>query len=70
MQGEEIDLGPYRVVVNHEDQHSIWPQSHALPAGWRAAGREGSKQECLDHIRQVWVDQRPRSLRDSHGDAR
>lgn len=53
----------YVVVVNHEEQYSIWPSGRELPLGWRAAGKEGSKAECLDHIEQVWTDMRPLSLR-------
>ncbi|XXZ12308.1 MbtH family protein [Sorangium sp. So ce315] len=57
------DEAIYRVVVNHEEQYSIWPADRDLPAGWRDAAKVGSKQECLDHISQVWTDMRPLSLR-------
>jgi MbtH protein len=70
MQGEDIDMGPWRVVVNHEDQYSIWPASLALPSGWRATGREGGKPECLELIRTAWTDLAPRSLRAAPGVAR
>ena len=53
----------YKVVVNHEEQYSIWPEDRDLPAGWRAEGCVGTKQECLDHIEEVWTDMRPLSLR-------
>jgi MbtH protein len=53
----------YRVVVNHEDQYSIWPEDRDLPAGWFDAGYTGPKAECLDHIERTWTDMRPRSLR-------
>jgi MbtH protein len=53
----------YRVVVNAEEQYSIWPAHRELPAGWSDAGKEGSKDECLAHIEEVWVDMRPLSLR-------
>ncbi|MEU2874995.1 MbtH family NRPS accessory protein [Streptomyces sp. NPDC007070] len=53
----------YRVVVNDEEQYSIWPVSRELPAGWRDAGRQGTRQECLAHIDEVWTDMRPLSLR-------
>lgn len=53
----------YRVVVNHEEQYSIWPQERELPAGWREVGVSGTKAKCLEHIRDVWVDMRPLSLR-------
>ncbi|WP_316227942.1 MbtH family protein [Bradyrhizobium sp. SZCCHNR3015] len=55
----------YVVVVNDEDQHSIWPSRKDLPPGWRATGFSGSKEDCLSHIRVVWTDIRPKSLRDA-----
>ncbi|MEV4890935.1 MbtH family NRPS accessory protein [Nonomuraea sp. NPDC055795] len=59
----------YVVVVNHEEQYSIWLAGQALPRGWREAGREGTKTECLDHIGQVWTDMRPLSLRKRMADS-
>lgn len=53
----------YRVVVNQEEQYSIWPEDRDLPLGWRDAGKRGPKQECLDYIKEVWTDMRPLSLR-------
>ena len=54
----------YLVVVNHEEQYSIWPQwKQDLPLGWKAVGKEGSKEECLAYIEEVWTDMRPLSLR-------
>lgn len=55
----------YNVVVNQEEQYSIWPADRELPLGWSAEGTSGSKQECLDHIEEVWSDMRPLSLRQS-----
>ncbi len=56
--------GPlHRVVVNDEDQYSVWPDDRDIPDGWRAEGFAGGRQECLDHIDEVWTDMRPRSLR-------
>lgn len=61
---DSVDDGQiYRAVVNHEEQYSIWPASRELPAGWRDAGKEGSKSACLSHIGEVWTDMRPLSLR-------
>jgi MbtH protein len=57
------DPTTYRVVMNHEEQYSIWPADRELPAGWRDAGKQGSKAECLAHIKEVWTDMRPLSLR-------
>ena len=53
----------YKVVVNHEEQYSIWPADRENPLGWRDAGRSGSKAECLAYVKQVWTDMRPLSLR-------
>lgn len=57
------DTTIYKVVVNDEEQYSIWPDYRELPLGWRAAGKSGRKQECLDYIKDVWTDMRPLSLR-------
>ncbi|HEY7485631.1 MAG TPA: MbtH family NRPS accessory protein [Streptosporangiaceae bacterium] len=54
---------PHQVVTNDEDQYSIWPVGRELPAGWSAEGFTGTKEECLGHIDEVWVDMRPRSVR-------
>ena len=53
----------YKVVVNHEEQYSIWPIDRENPAGWHDTGKSGAKQECLDYIETVWTDMRPLSLR-------
>ncbi len=53
----------FKVVVNHEEQYSIWPVYRDNPAGWRDAGKSGPKEECLAHIKEVWTDMRPLSLR-------
>lgn len=53
----------FQVVVNHEEQFSIWPGFKEIPAGWTAVGVTGSKQECLAHIDRHWTDMRPLSLR-------
>jgi MbtH protein len=57
------DNQTYRVVLNDEEQYSIWPADRDLPAGWRAEGTEGPRSECLSHIGTVWTDMRPLSLR-------
>lgn len=57
------DSTTYSVVVNHEEQYSIWPADRELPLGWRAAGFNGDKAACLDFIKEVWTDMRPLSLR-------
>ncbi|MFD3331227.1 MbtH family protein [Streptomyces sp. NPDC058700] len=53
----------YVVVVNDEEQFSIWRSDRELPAGWAADGPTGTKDECLDHIETVWTDMRPRCVR-------
>jgi MbtH protein len=53
----------FRVVVNHEEQYSIWPDYKDVPEGWREAGFSGNKAACLAHIEAVWTDLRPLSLR-------
>ncbi|MGD1027842.1 MbtH family protein [Candidatus Binatus soli] len=57
------DSTRYTVVVNHEEQYSIWPSEKKFPLGWTAAGKTGSKTECLAYIKEVWTDMRPLSLR-------
>jgi len=59
----------YKVVVNHEEQYSIWPVDKENALGWRDAGKSGTKEECLAHIKEVWTDMRPLSLRQKMGDA-
>jgi MbtH protein len=66
---ENVDTTVYKVVINHEEQYSIWPEYRENPLGWRDAGKVGSKSECLDHIEKVWTDMRPLSLRQQMGDA-
>jgi MbtH protein len=53
----------YSVVVNHEEQYSIWPAHRATPPGWKGVGKTGSKLECLAYISETWIDMRPLSLR-------
>ncbi|MEW1643774.1 MULTISPECIES: MbtH family protein [unclassified Streptomyces] len=54
----------FSVVVNDEEQYSIWPADRPLPEGWREAGHAGTRAECLAHIDEVWTDMRPRSVRE------
>lgn len=53
----------YEVVINHEDQYSIWPVGQPIPAGWTAVGFSGPKSEALDHVEKVWTDITPASVR-------
>ena len=54
---------PHAVVINDEEQYSIWPAGHDLPAGWRHDGFTGTEDECLAYIDETWTDMRPGSLR-------
>ena len=60
---EDEDNFMFEVVVNHEEQYSIWPDFKPIPNGWRAVGKSGPKAECLAYIKEVWTDMRPFSLR-------
>ena len=62
---EELDGASdrYHVVVNHEEQYSLWPEGREVPAGWTKVGGAGTREECLAHIERVWTDMRPLSLR-------
>jgi MbtH protein len=60
---EKEDNTVYKVVINHEEQYSIWPADRENALGWKDAGFSGTKQACLDHIEEVWTDMRPLSLR-------
>ena len=60
---EREDATRYKVVVNHEEQYSIWPEARETALGWRDAGKSGTKEECLAYIKEVWTDMRPLSLR-------
>lgn len=55
----------FSVVLNDEEQYSIWPLDKPLPEGWHLEGKSGPKAECLEHINRVWTDMRPKSLRDA-----
>ncbi|MEV4920409.1 MbtH family protein [Streptomyces tirandamycinicus] len=57
--------GVYSVLVNDENQHSLWPDFTAVPAGWRAVHGPASRQSCLDYVEAHWTDMRPRSLAES-----
>ncbi|MBN5130260.1 MbtH family NRPS accessory protein [Stenotrophomonas maltophilia] len=60
---EAPDSRSYVVVMNHEEQYSIWPVGSDVPAGWQALACSGTKDHCLAHIKEVWTDMRPLSLR-------
>jgi len=60
---DKEDTTIYKVVMNHEEQYSIWPDYKEIPRGWKHVGKPGPKAECLAYIKQVWTDMRPLSLR-------
>jgi MbtH protein len=62
------DRRTYQVVVNDEEQYSIWLADRSMPAGWREVGFSGSKEDCLTHIAELWSDIRPSSLRRRMGE--
>lgn len=57
------ETSKYMVVINHEEQYSIWPATSDIPKGWKAAGLRGTLPQCTDHIKKVWTDMRPLSIR-------
>ena len=66
-QEEREDTATYLVVVNHEEQYSIWRDGQPIPSGWRAAGKSGPRAECLAWVKETWTDMTPLSLRSSLG---
>jgi MbtH protein len=60
---EQEDTRTYKVVLNHEEQYSIWLADRENPLGWTDGGKSGTKAECLEYIKEVWTDMRPLSLR-------
>ena len=63
MSEDREDNTIYKVVVNHEEQYSIWPDWKAIPGGWNDVGIRGDKKTCLEYIEKTWTDMRPLSLR-------
>lgn len=59
----EQQSGGHKVVLNHEEQYSLWPVDRENAPGWRDEGTTGTREECLAHIERVWSDMRPLSLR-------
>lgn len=66
-QDESHSVGGYQemylVLVNHEEQYSLWPSYKPIPLGWKAVGKEQTKEEAIAYVEQVWTDMRPLSLR-------
>jgi MbtH protein len=64
---DEADAPGYMVLVNGEGQYSLWRDGKEIPQGWRAAGKSGTKGECLQFVDEVWTDMRPLSLQQQDG---
>lgn len=65
---QDDDKGQYSVVINDEEQYSIWPEVREVPAGWRRTGFSGTKDACVTHVDEVWTDMRPATLRRAMAD--
>ncbi len=57
------DTRVYVVLINDEEQYSLWPRNQDVPAGWRSVDISGSKEECMKYVDETWTDMRPKSLR-------
>ncbi|MGX1497391.1 MbtH family protein [Roseibium aggregatum] len=57
--------GIFHVLVNDEEQHSLWPEFVPIPEGWRSVFGPGKRQDCVDYVNENWTDIRPKSLRDA-----
>ncbi|MDK1290494.1 MbtH family protein [Pseudoalteromonas umbrosa] len=55
--------GTFKVIINHEEQYSLWPSYKTIPGGWKDTGVNGDKAACLEYIKTHWTDMRPLSLR-------
>jgi len=60
---DQEELAIYEVVINHEEQYSIWPAHLMIPLGWKAVGKKDTKAACLAYVKEVLVDMRPLSIR-------
>ena len=57
--------GTFYVLINHEEQHSLWPSFATVPDGWTVVFGESSRADCLAYVEENWADIRPKSLRDA-----
>ena len=67
---EDTQEKAFYVVVNEEEQYSIWPVNKEIPRGWRTDGTQGSKADCVAYIDTIWTDMRPLSLRKQMDDSK
>lgn len=63
MSDTEETKATHIVLINDEEQYSLWPRNKKIPLGWRNVGKEGTEEECMKYVDEVWTDMRPRSLR-------
>jgi MbtH protein len=61
----EDESATYHVLVNDENQHSLWPEFADVPAGWQVVLRSAGRAECIDYVNEHWTDMRPKSLADA-----
>ena len=54
----------FKVVVNHEEQYSLYPAERRVPIGWRAVGKVAEEEECLRYIEEIWINNRPPDVRE------
>lgn len=57
--------GEFIILMNAEEQYSLWSAHHAIPDGWREVGPRGSREDCVSYINETWADMRPKSLREA-----
>jgi MbtH protein len=58
------DSEPFNVVINDEEQYSVWPAGRAIPPGWHVVGEPDTREACLDRVQTMWTDMRPRTLKE------
>jgi len=63
MNQEEEYIERYVVLINHEEQYSLWPSYKPIPNGWKQVFGENTREECLNYVEEHWTDMRPLSLR-------
>lgn len=64
MNNKTEDIEMHQVLVNDEEQYSLWPADKKIPLGWKHSFGPADKEACLTYVREVWVDMRPKSLRE------
>lgn len=57
--------GAFYVLVNDEEQYSLWPTTIEVPAQWRVVFGEAQRADCVDYVEANWTDMRPKTLREA-----